>query len=92
MALDTRNKRASAIGIAIAARLVLPAADGAISSADRAHLAYGYAGIQAGSPVPAPDGVVVVEGALRAATVTEGPLVPVAVTAAALGVAVVSEG
>lgn len=47
MALDTRNKRASAIGIGLALRLVLPSPDGAVGGPDRQQVAYSYAGISA---------------------------------------------
>lgn len=46
--LDTRNKRASAIGLAFTALSVLPAPDAAVSQADRQHVAYCYAGISVG--------------------------------------------
>jgi len=51
MAVDTRNKRASCLGLGLAALLVLPAPDAAVETGDRAHVAYCYAGIDAGSPV-----------------------------------------
>lgn len=44
MAVDTRNKRASVLGIALAVTLTLPVADGAIAAADRQSLAYCYGG------------------------------------------------
>lgn len=47
MAVNTRNRRASVIGLAVAARLVLPAPDGALVQADRQQTAYSYAGILA---------------------------------------------
>lgn len=46
--VDTRNKRASAIGMAFAALSILPAPDAAVSQADRQQVAYCYAGISAG--------------------------------------------
>jgi hypothetical protein len=49
MALDSRNKRGSALGIGLAALVVLPAPDGAIAQADRQQAAYSYAGIAAGA-------------------------------------------
>ena len=45
MALDTRNKRASAVGLALAWRMVLPHPDGTIATADRQQAALCYAGI-----------------------------------------------
>lgn len=48
--MDTRNKRASALGIALAFRLALPAPDATIDQADRQDVAYSYAGISATEP------------------------------------------
>jgi hypothetical protein len=49
MAVDTRNKRASVIGIALAAISVFPNPDGAIDTgAERQQTAYCYSGILAG--------------------------------------------
>lgn len=48
MALDTRNKRASALGLGLAPLRVGPSPDGSLVAADRLHLAYLYAGIGAG--------------------------------------------
>jgi hypothetical protein len=42
--MDTRNKRASVLGFALASLLVLPAPDGTIAAADRQHVAVSYAG------------------------------------------------
>lgn len=50
MALDTRNKRASAVGLALAWRMVLPHPDGTIATADRQQAALCYAGIDADAP------------------------------------------
>ena len=47
MAIDTRNRRASAIGLGLAVTLVLPAPDGAVTAADRQQVAYAYAGLTA---------------------------------------------
>jgi hypothetical protein len=47
MAVDTRNKRASVLGIATAIALTLPLADGAVGQGDRQHVAFSYAGITA---------------------------------------------
>lgn len=46
MAVDTQDKRASVIGLGLAALLVLPA-PGAIDQPDRQQVAYSYRGIQA---------------------------------------------
>jgi len=53
MAIDTRNKRASAIDIESPWRDSLPLADGAIGQADRQHAAFLYSGILADAPVVA---------------------------------------
>lgn len=45
--MTTRNHRASALGIALAFRLVLPNPDGAIDRADRQQSAYCFCGIEA---------------------------------------------
>jgi hypothetical protein len=45
MAVDTRNKRASAINLMLPWRGQLPAPDGTIDELDRAHVAFLYAGI-----------------------------------------------
>ena len=47
MPIDSRDKRASAISI-YPAIYIMPDPDGAISQADRQHLAYAYCGIAAG--------------------------------------------
>lgn len=46
MAIDTENKRRSALG-----RSILPRPDGTIDQADRQHKVWKYAGILAGAPV-----------------------------------------
>ena len=51
MAVDTRNKRASVLGIALAIGFPFPNPDGTIDQADRQHIAYCYPGISAGEPV-----------------------------------------
>jgi hypothetical protein len=53
--MNTANKRASAIGIGLALRLVLPIPDATIDAADRQQVAYSYAGIQAANPIPIPE-------------------------------------
>lgn len=51
MAVDTRNKRASAFGIALGFIVQLPLADGTIAAADRAQQTYTYSGITVSAPV-----------------------------------------
>lgn len=53
MAVDTRNKRSSAINIASPWRSMLPLPDGTIDQADRQHAALHYSGILAGLVFPA---------------------------------------
>lgn len=50
MAIDTRDRRASCVGLALAFRIVLPVADGGLDAGDRQHTAYTYRGIAAGVP------------------------------------------
>jgi hypothetical protein len=52
MAVDTREKRASIIGIGLAAALVLPAPDASVVLGDRQQVAFTYMGIAAGEPPP----------------------------------------
>lgn len=52
--MDTRNKRASAIGIGLAFRLVLPLPDAVVDQIDRPQVAYSYVGISA-QPVGFPE-------------------------------------
>ena len=47
MAVDTRSKRASVLGIAAAITLTLPLSDGTVGQPDRQHVACCYAGIEA---------------------------------------------
>ena len=47
MAIDTRNRRASVVGLAMAITLTLPAPDGTVSQADRQHVAVSYSGVKA---------------------------------------------
>lgn len=56
--MNTANKRASAIGIGLALRLVLPIPDGTIQFGDRQQVAYSYAGIHANAPILAPSEIV----------------------------------
>jgi hypothetical protein len=58
MAIDTRSKRASVIGVASAMLLTLPLADGTVGQPDRQHVALCYAGIQAAEAVVATPRVV----------------------------------
>jgi len=51
MAIDTRNKRASCIGVCLPVPGVLPNPDSTVDSNDRQMTAYTYAGIAAGAPV-----------------------------------------
>lgn len=48
MAVDTRDKRSSAIHLGLPWRGMLPLPDGALSQADRQHVAWLYGGILAG--------------------------------------------
>ena len=50
MAIDSRNKRASALGLAFALLVQLPLADGAVSTTDRQQVAGSYAGTVPLSP------------------------------------------
>ncbi len=54
MAVDTRSKRASILGLCLIA-LTLPLSDGSVDQPDRQHVAFSYAGIAAGAVVAAPD-------------------------------------
>lgn len=49
--MDTRNKRASVLGLALASLLVLPEPTTTSGAAQRQHLTYCYAGISAGTAV-----------------------------------------
>jgi hypothetical protein len=49
MAVDSRDKRASVLGLGLAALVVLPA-PGTLDQADRQHVAYCYRGITADLP------------------------------------------
>ena len=50
MAVDTRDKRASAVGFVLTSRLAPPLPDGSFNQADRQHIAYSYRGILATAP------------------------------------------
>lgn len=57
MAIDTRDKRSSAINIGSPWRGMLPLPDGAINQGDRQHVAFLYRGIAAsGGSTPAAEG------------------------------------
>lgn len=60
MGLDSRNKRASALGFALAALVVLPAPDATINQGDRQQVAFSYAGILAGAAIVAEPDIVTV--------------------------------
>lgn len=51
MAIDSRDKRASAIGLALAWARTAPVPDGTLSAADRQHIAGAYRGIDIGNVV-----------------------------------------
>lgn len=54
MPVDTRNKRASVLGLGLASLLVLPAPDATVHAVDRPHVAYSYSGLAAEAPVVGP--------------------------------------
>lgn len=54
MAVDTRNKRSSAIGAGRRLRRSLPLPDGNVSKQDRRHLSWLYAGLVYVVPLPPP--------------------------------------
>jgi hypothetical protein len=54
MALDTRNKRGSALNVGSPWRGILPEPDGAISLGDRQTVVFLYAGIEAGAGSESP--------------------------------------
>jgi len=45
--VNTRNNRASALGLGLAALVVLPAPDGTVDQPDKQHVSFCYAGISA---------------------------------------------
>lgn len=57
MAIDTANKRASVLGIALPLARILPTRDGAVDPDEFEQLALSYAGIQAASPIPVPTAI-----------------------------------
>ena len=72
MAVDTRNKRASILGIGLAAALVLPAPDATVAQSDRQQTAFAYAGISAESPTEADPLVITVPAEDHVITVPSG--------------------
>ena len=57
MALDTRNKRGSAIGFVLPSRAVYPNPSGSLSTAaQRLQMAYSYSGITPAASTLTPDG------------------------------------
>jgi hypothetical protein len=50
MAVDTRSKRASVLGVGTAPALTLPLSDGAVGQPDRQGVAFSYAGLAATEP------------------------------------------
>ena len=65
MAIDTRDKRSSAIHVSLPWRGLLPLPDGSLNQGDRQHTAYMYRGILASSGTPAPVGTPKFEGFRR---------------------------
>jgi hypothetical protein len=53
MAIDTRAKRSSVIGVGLPVPSLLPTVDGTIAASDRQWLAWLYSGIAASVPVDA---------------------------------------
>lgn len=53
MAVDSRDKRSSAINVSSPWRGMLPLPDGTVDQADRQHAPFVYAGISASSAAPA---------------------------------------
>ena len=53
MAIDSRNKRSSAINVGSPWRGMLPAPDGTLNQADRQHVGLHYSGILAGGAAAA---------------------------------------
>jgi hypothetical protein len=51
MAVDTRSRRASVLGVGLTAALTMPLADASVDQPDRQHVALCYAGISASNTV-----------------------------------------
>lgn len=75
MAVDTRDKRASILGLGLALRLVLPN-PGAIDQPDRQQLAYSYRGITTGTPVAQINQIIEATGEYVPAIEVSGEYVP----------------
>jgi hypothetical protein len=73
MAVDTRSRRASCLGIGLAAALTLPLSDGAVTQPDRQHVAFAYPGIAA-STVDAAQAYITVRVGELTGTVRVGEL------------------
>ena len=74
MAIDTRDKRGSVIGLSLVS--VLPLADGSIDQADRQQVAHMYIGVLADAPV------IVVPGSILVSLITLQPSIDATVKAA----------
>ncbi len=74
MAIDTRDKRGSVIGLGMVS--VLPLADGSIGQADRQQVAHMYIGVLADAPV------IVVPGSIRVSLITLQPSIDATVKVA----------
>jgi len=70
--MNTPNRRASAIGIGLAIRLVLPVPDGTIEASDRQQVAYSYAGIAAATPLVLPNQTRATAVRVRSASMASG--------------------
>lgn len=81
MAIDTRSKRASVIGLALAPLLTLPLADGTIGQGDRQGVTYSYSGllVSQGLVDDNIDGIVSIYPSIRG-TVTIYPMIRGTVT------------
>lgn len=69
MAVDTRDKRASVLGLGLASLLVVPS-PGTITQPDRQQVAYCYRGIAAGAAVSIQGDLVTTENAYFRRSVT----------------------
>ena len=65
MALDSRSKRASSVGLGLLFVLAPPSPDGALAQGDRQHIAASYAGVLAAAPVLGSSDLVQVAVAIR---------------------------
>jgi hypothetical protein len=80
VAVDTRNRRASVIGLGLSALLVLPAPDGALDLGDRQQVAACYRGIDAAVQVARVSDVTITGSSVETLTLTGTAVVDVAVT------------